>query len=198
MPVYQRGNNLVRPVTRETPASDGRTTLAAGLTDMTGPAVIDILCAVAEWERYDARAEAMVRTNPPKAVADILLSRAGQWRVPPVAGIITTPTMRPDGSILFAAGYDAATRLYHVADPTLKLHPEIERPTRDLALRALAVLEELLVEFPFVDPVSKAVALSGLLTPVVRGASLSRRCTSIARPRPEAGSPIWPMSPVRS
>lgn len=170
VPIFQRGSGLVRPVTRETPASNGRTTLASGLYDLTAPALVDVLSAVAEWERYDARAEAMVRTNPPRQAADILLARFGQWRVPPIAGVITTPTMRPDGSILSASGYDSVTRLYHVADPTLNLHPQVEQPMRDLAERAVRVLEELLVEFPFVSGTSKAVALSALLTPVVRGA----------------------------
>jgi hypothetical protein len=41
---------------------------------------------------------------------------------------------------------------------------------REDALQALALLKELLVEFPFVDNVSRAVALSGIITPIVRGA----------------------------
>jgi putative DNA primase/helicase len=43
-------------------------------------------------------------------------------------------------------------------------------PSREDALAALTLLEQLLVEFPFVDDGSKAVALSALITPVVRGA----------------------------
>ncbi len=179
-PIYQRGPDLVRPVVRDVPASHGRTTAAAGLSILSGHALVDVLCGVADWERFDARAEDWVRINPPRQVADTLLSRYGRWRVPHIAGVVTTPTMRPDGSILDAPGYDPATRLYHVADPTLKLHPAVHKPTRADAERALALLSGLLVEFPFVgkaspdaaagSTVSGAVALSALLTPVVRGA----------------------------
>jgi putative DNA primase/helicase len=45
-----------------------------------------------------------------------------------------------------------------------------EQPTRDDALRALVLLEDLISESPFDDEPSRAVALSGLVTPVVRGA----------------------------
>jgi putative DNA primase/helicase len=179
LPVYQRGNTLVQPVTREVPASRGRMTLAAGLGDLTVPAMIDAFCQVAEWERYDARAEDWVRINPPTKVAQILLTREGKWRVAVIAGVITTPTLRPDGSLLTAPGYDKVTRLYHAADPTLTLHPAVHAPTRAHAEAALKLLEGLLVDFPFVKEerpgqpdleISKAVALSGMLTAVVRGA----------------------------
>jgi hypothetical protein len=76
--------------------------------------------------------------------------------------------MRPDGSLLLKQGYDPATRLLLIEPPKM---PEIpDDPTRDDALRALALLEELISESPFDDEPSKSVALSGLITPVVRGA----------------------------
>ena len=34
------------------------------------------------------------------------LLRKGQWQFPKVAGVITTPTLRPDGTILDQPGYD--------------------------------------------------------------------------------------------
>jgi putative DNA primase/helicase len=49
--------------------------------------------------------------------------------------------------------------------PTVLVRPSVED-----AQRALQLLEELLAEFPFADDVSKAVALSALMTPIVRGA----------------------------
>jgi len=69
------------------------------------------MCATAEYEKYDARSEDWVRINPPAHVAQILLSRQGKWRFPAIAGIITTPTLRPDGSLLAAPGYDPATKV---------------------------------------------------------------------------------------
>jgi putative DNA primase/helicase len=179
LPIYQRGDCLVQPITREVAASRGRMTLAAALGDLNVYSLVDIMCGTAEFERYDARADDWVRINPPTQIAQILLSRQGKWHFPVVAGIITTPTLRPDGTLLTEPGYDAATRLYHVADPSLKLDSSVHSPCRATAERALKDLELLLAEFPFVkmkkegEPdkeVAKAVALSGLITPVVRGA----------------------------
>jgi putative DNA primase/helicase len=91
--------------------------------------------------------------------------------LPSIAGVITTPTMRPDGSILSAPGYDPITRLFHVADPALVMPSIPNRPTREDADRALDYLSRLLAGFPFVDVVAdRAVALAALITPVVRGA----------------------------
>src|SRR5262249_33311262 len=43
------------------------------------------------------------------------------------------------------------------------------KPTKDDAIAALNLLNGLIREFPFVGEVDKAVALSGLITPIVRG-----------------------------
>jgi putative DNA primase/helicase len=69
---------------------------------------------------------------------------------------------------MLTPGYDAATRLLLIEPPPM---PDIpDAPTREQALDALALLESLLVDFPFVDEVAKSVALSALISPVVRGA----------------------------
>jgi putative DNA primase/helicase len=128
----------------------------------------DVLCRTASWVRFDKRKKAWAATDPPHDVASTVLARAGEWGFSTVAGIITTPTMRPDGTILDQPGYDPATRLLLVDPPPLPPIPET--PTKDDAIAALKLLEELLVEFPLVDDVAKAVALSTLITPVVRGA----------------------------
>src|SRR5262249_1851612 len=95
-------------------------------------------------------------------------ARNGEWRFPAAAGVITTPTLRSDGSILSTAGYDPDTRLLLMNPPAMPAIPE--RPTKKDAAKALALLDSLLAEFPFVDEASRSVALSELITPVVRGA----------------------------
>ena len=104
----------------------------------------------------------------PINIAATILARVGEWTFPTIAGVITTPTLRPDGSLLVKQGYDDATRLLLVEPPPMPPIPD--KPTRGDALAALALLEGLLAEFPFVDDVAKSVALSGIITPVVRGA----------------------------
>ena len=169
LPIYQRDKFLVRPMTQEVAASDGRKVLAAGLQQLDAYSLTDLLSRAATWIKHDGRRNADVRTDPPQPVAKIILSRAGQWRVPVVAGVITTPTLRPDGTILAAPGYDDATRLYLAADPGLEV-PDDGPLDRGAAERALDDLAALLTGFPFVSEVSRAVALSALISPVVRGA----------------------------
>ena len=96
------------------------------------------------------------------------LTRAWEWKFPSVAGIITTQTMRPDGTIMDQSGYDPTTRLLLLNPPQTKPIPV--EPSKDEARAALESLESLLAEFPFVDDVANSVALSTLITPVVRGA----------------------------
>jgi putative DNA primase/helicase len=166
--VFQRGGMLVRPAAWSVPASDERTTLAAGLRPINTAAMIDLLAQAAIWTRYNGRRKKYCPIDPPSNVAAVLLSRSGFWRVPSIIGTITTPTMRRDGSILADPGFDPATRLYHWLDPNLHM-PPIGSSRAD-AERALARLDELLIGFPFVDNVDHAVGLSGLISPCVRGA----------------------------
>lgn len=170
LPVYQRGGSLVRPISQEVPAAHGRTTVAASFQEITTPAMIDVLAQSAKWVVLNRRRRKVVPTDPPTMVAAIILSRAGYWTVPSVAGIITTPTLRPSGELLSAPGYDPETRLYHVADPSLGPVQVKDEPTRQDALEALALLNDLLDGFPFTGKADKAVAFSTLITPAVRGA----------------------------
>jgi len=157
-------------VDRDVRASKGRTTTAAGLAALSLPQMLDKLSYAASWGKWSARQRAIVRCDPPDTVAKIILSRAGEWKLPRVAGVVTTPTLRPDGSILSAPSYDAATRLFHAVDPALRLPAMPENPTRRDADIALERLSGLVVAFPFVTGADRSVALSGIVTAVVRGA----------------------------
>jgi putative DNA primase/helicase len=168
LPIFQRGGMLVRPAAWSVPASDERTTLAAGLRPINAAALVDLLAQAATFMRFNGRRKKLCPIDPPSNVAAVLLSRSGFWRVPGIVGTVTTPTMRRDGSILHEPGYDPVTRLYHWVDPDLHM-PSIGT-TRDHAERALAQLSDLLIGFPFVSDVDHAVGLSGLISPCVRGA----------------------------
>jgi putative DNA primase/helicase len=151
-------------------ASDGRKTKIAALEAVDDLFMRDMLCRYIEWQRSQRRGdvETLVSADPPLAVARTMLKRVGEWMFPPIVGVITTPTLRPEGTILYEPGYDAPTWLLLVDPPVLPPIPE--RPTFDNALAALNTLDELLEEFPFVDEASRSVALSALITPIARGA----------------------------
>ena len=188
LPVFRRGHELVRPVTREVAAASGRTVLAAGLRTVTPPALLDLYCRAARFEKCDGRRASWIAADPPDRIAAIHLSRAGYWAHPAIAGVVTTPTLRPDGSVALEAGYDPATRLFLLPDPDLQLPPIAERPTRGEAAASLELLQRLIDGFPFVSDVDRAGALAALLTPVCRGAFSNALCSQSAHPRQARGN----------
>ncbi|MCC8964525.1 hypothetical protein H8A95_19940 [Bradyrhizobium sp. Pear76] len=166
--IYQRGGRLVRPIVETVDATRGRQTKIVQLKALDDVYLRDLLCRNARWEKYNARSKARVLVNPPSEVAQTILARTGDWKFPAIAGVISAPTMRPDGSLLTEPGYDRETRLLLVEPPPMPPIPE--RPTREDAEQALVLLEALLTGFPFDDEVAEASALSAIITPVVRGA----------------------------
>jgi putative DNA primase/helicase len=167
LPIYQRGGNIVRPGFFKLPAADEGTTTTAVLHPLRKGGLRGVFCEAAYWETLDRKGK-NVPVDPPEAVALVLLDMVGNWRLPTVRGVLTTPTMRPDGSILTAAGYDAVTNYYLLDLPTM---PELPpKPSKDQAVEALALMKGLLTGFPFKEVGSRSVALSAMLTAVVRGA----------------------------
>ncbi|MGF3025564.1 hypothetical protein ACQVP2_22400 [Methylobacterium aquaticum] len=168
IPIYTRAGTLMQPVSEVISLADGRVTHKARLRPLTPVALDDILARHARFQRFDSRLQSWVNANPPDKMSATLLAREGRWRLSPISGIVTTPTLRPDGSLLTAPGYDPATRLYLMLDEDVVLPDIPDRPGRDEAEAALRLLSDLLTEFPFVGPVDRAVALSAILTAVVR------------------------------
>ena len=74
--------------------------------------------------------------DPPPDIAEgILASDRLRNVLPELKGIIATPTMRPDGTLLTEPGFDPATGFYLFTDMAVEVPAE---PTRDDALAALA------------------------------------------------------------
>ena len=185
--IYSRSGVLVRPITDIVPAADKRATQTAKLKALTRENMAEALSLAAEFQRFNTRKDDWTTIDPPTSVVALLLAREGQWRLPRVAGVITTPTLRPDGSLLLGARLRPGTRLYLTQNEDLRM-PEIpERPSRAEAERALQLLSDLLTGFPFVEPIDKAVALSCLMTPALRGALPTAPLQAINAPTPGTG-----------
>jgi len=165
-PIFIRAGMLVRPVIEKMMAADGRKTMVAKLRPFTVPAMLDWTASAALFERFDARRKRWVTVDPPRAAAEALLAREGLWSIPYVSGAITTPTLRSDGSLLAEKGYDSATGLYLSAGFEL---PPMREPTREAAEAGLVRLSNLFKECSFLTPLDRSVALSGMLTTLVRG-----------------------------
>ncbi len=168
VPIYRRGDyDLVRPTEVELPASDGRKTTVASLKTYRPHDLVVAISAAADVVRPGKDGE-LQTVDPPLHIAEKLLACADQLRLPSIAGVVSCPTLRPDGSVLSAPGFDAATGMYHFVDADIDLSSLKEQPSRDDALTALATLEELLEEFPFVEEVDRTVQISATITAATR------------------------------
>jgi hypothetical protein len=167
--VYQAGDRLVRPVRTEVDATKGRKTSVAVLVGIDHHFLkmqITGFVNFIRWKKDDQRSGVGV----PPDVVNGLLGRYGKWNFPEVTGVVTTPTMRRDGSVLMTEGWDRETKLI-LMGPVPEMPKLSPKPSREDAERAERILDqELLSQFPFCDEASKAAALSGLITPNVRAA----------------------------
>ena len=174
LPIFSRAGMLVEPVAENMSASDGQKTVVARLRELSPESFLGPAAESAAFQKYDRKRNQWVDTDPPLRHVRVILASERRWRFPHVSGVITTPTLRPDGSLLADPGYDPETELYLL--PGLQLPPISEHPTKDQALAAFKLLIDLLSEFSFKriggdheKRLNRSVALSGLLTALVRG-----------------------------
>lgn len=165
--LYQRSGMVVRPAVVPVTVSDGTKVRAQQLVIETPRHLADVLTRIVSWVKYDARSERLVAKDCPKSIAETYLERVGEWRLPILSGIVSTPTLRPDGSLIDRPGYDTDTGL--LFDPQGVEFPSVPMdPDKDEALEAREAITEIVREFPFVGGVDKSVFLSLVLTAIVR------------------------------
>jgi hypothetical protein len=171
---YQRDGQLVR-VVRVAEAEAEKEKMSAGTPQIRafGLAVLKVkLTHVVSFQKYSLTSEAWVDTTPPDDVTAAVKDWGEYPGVQPVTGIIETPSMRPDGSLITEPGYDAATG--YIYAPQHEFPPIADHLTHDDARRALTELLEPYVDFPFKDEASRHVPVAALLTlvcrPAIRGA----------------------------
>jgi bifunctional DNA primase/polymerase-like protein len=146
-PIFSRAGMLVEPIAESMAAADGDKTAVARLRELTPESFLSPIAEATAFQKWDRKRKQLVDTDPPLHYVCVLLANERSWRFPHVTGIITTPTLRPDGSLLADPGYDPETELYLL--PGFQLPPIPEHPTKNQALAALKLLTDLLSEFAF-------------------------------------------------
>ena len=168
-PIYVRAGVLVQPLWADLPNAKGNKVKSSHFKPISYKNLCYILTKrIATFKKYNLTQKKWVGCLPPEIVLNGLLE-LGHWKFPRVTGIINSPTLRPDGSIIDVKGYDAATELYYEPDNNIALPLIPQRPSKVEAQAALEKLKALLVEVPFVSDLDRAVALAAILTAVARG-----------------------------
>ncbi len=181
--LFRRGGRLVRVEQGERKASADRTTTVPIIREVEEEWLQPRLQQAMFFQRSKRKSEKddpelpfpayrdCVLIDAPHGLAKRILKSSDDWPYPTLVGVISTPTMRPDGTLLIEEGYDEGTGLYLNLTSAPEMPRVKDRPTKNDALAALERLDAaLLCGFPIVDEASKSVARSGLMTPVLRAA----------------------------
>jgi putative DNA primase/helicase len=182
---YRRDWQLIEIAPKPVLHSDGRTIAMLDMVPIEEPILGMALATSATWVRVNAKGN-VIRIDP-DPVVPLVAKLHVHWRFPPLHGIARAPSLRPDGSLLADPGYDLQTGLYLALDDGFVMPRVAARPSRETALTALDLLRDLLSGFPFVDEASLAVALSLLITPVVRPAMAVAPLHLVTAPTPGTG-----------
>lgn len=162
--IFMRSGHLARLVSKD----------RLVIEPLNESALRGLLARAAGFVKYEGKDEEtgepkFTRARPPLDVVRDILS-LGSWPgFPEIEGVIETPVLRPDGSILLTQGYDGVTRLYYASASELQRLQVPETPLAEDAKKAAQhILDEILVDFPFKDDASKANAYALLLSVIAR------------------------------
>ena len=117
--IFYGSGRLVEPRLTRARDAEGRRIETPTMATVTKEAMLAAMDGVARfYTKTEVKGEVRWK-QPPVNIADLIIDRGGKapWR--PLSGIIAAQTMRPDGSILTASGYDAATGLYAMDMPAM-------------------------------------------------------------------------------
>ena len=163
--IYARGTQLVHPCRIPARGTNGAAVTTPGVLMLTPSLLQRELSRVARWQHVIDSGE-IKPCDPPDIVIEQLLAMVPDWEFRVLAGVTSTPFLRSDGNVAATEGFDAASGYMLMNLPAMP--PISGRPNKDDAIQSLKNLASLLVEFPFVSDVDRAVGLSLLITPVLR------------------------------
>jgi len=164
--VYQRGGQLV-DVVHDAKSNDGiaRPEGTPRIRILPSARLRELLEVAADFTKDTDKGVRKVR--PPRDVVETVGAR-GEWHhVRPLSGIVNWPIVRPDGTLLTAPGYDAATGMICACDVDVQVPV---RPTRIEAETALGELLDVVCDFPFGTDAHRASWLATLLGVLARPA----------------------------
>jgi hypothetical protein len=202
-PLYQTGGRIVHPVRALRASSDDdsirRPAGALTIQDVKAPRLTLYMIKHGRFVRYQKAAHGgepkLVKQPANRNIADLYLSASDTWKLPWLAGIVETPTLRCDGTLLNAPGYDPESGL--LLDMGDAEYPAIaDQPSREVARAALGYIAEPFKGFPFVPDgrngtsASRSVMLSAVLTALVRRTLPTAPMHGVSAPTPGTGKTL--------
>jgi hypothetical protein len=155
--LFQNGGALVRI------AGTGAQTRIEALGDT---AMYGILARSANW--HNVTEEAVTAAPPSRDTARDMLVNPDPG-LPPLDSVVRTPTFGKDAMLITTPGYHRSDALWMFPDDSLNIPEVPAKPTREQIASARALLvDELLVDFPFVRDSDRAHAIAAILLPFLR------------------------------
>lgn len=201
--IYQLGESLARVINvpRKDP-SENEIIYITRIDPLSVDAALGEADEVSTWYKVkeDKKTGDIIETpiNAPIDVVKQLLSWK-KWKLPLISGVVNCPVMRANGSIIDNPGYDKATGLYAYFNPAD--FPKVNNnPTDREIQKSYELIKSVLAEFPFKIKVedednhelpekhiSRAVAISMLLTPLIQACLNNIPLFAITSPIPGTG-----------
>jgi hypothetical protein len=166
--VPQLGEQGYKPLTEQTNNTDGPAQVRAATADVISSQVFFNyntikVCKDENDHKFDSRA-----LFPKVAAITVVSAPELMYNLDPLNGVVHSPTVRADGSVLHAVGYDHATGLLHLPTPGLHVPDVPESPTGEEVAKARDLIAYMLQDFSFETPVDKANYIGLMLTPLLR------------------------------
>lgn len=164
---------------RKTKTKKGKkTTAAAG-----GEAKVEAAEEEEEKIEFDA-----IPADPSLTIVRDVMSLQEWPGLPPIVGVVSSPIFSTEnGAIADRLGYDPETRLFYHPAKNFHLAPVPEAPTSPDVTKALNLIREIFVDFPFSSEPDRANTIAALFTAVLRP-SISGPVPLWLVSKPQAGS----------
>jgi hypothetical protein len=144
---------------------------SSGFRQIDFPRMRTILWKSAHWVRKGLAGKGVASERevvPISAIVDACLGKIDP-RIPALAKVVRFPIFTPDGELLTTPGYHDGTGIYYSPQAKINVPPVSPAPTEAEMQRARSLmLDELLVDFPFVSEADRAHAVALFLLPFVR------------------------------
>lgn len=165
--LFQNASRLVRIIsTKAKPANSMviRHPATLGLRDIPASLLREMLTRQISWKKRGKNGN-LVEAHPPRWCIQAISER-GQWDdIRKLSSVVNHPVILPDGTLLCQEGYHAASQLYVKLPYDLKVEVP-EYPTAQDIQAAVALLLDVVQDFPFESPAHRSAWVASLLTPL--------------------------------